>query len=421
MRDPMQSRPKWVFLTVVAVGLLTLARTQQFYGNIYRGWDAQFYYSCAHSLVFDRDVDVTNNLLLTPYPLPFDPDRNGSWKMAPRRSDGGIPSKYPIGMSLLEAPLLGLGHLARQAAEAAGVGVPGTIGYSAIELWCVAVGLIFLFSFGIVVLYRLVAEDFGRPAAVLGVIACWMGTSLFYYSVVFPFMAHAISFVLLVLVMHLTRALLVDVPANRSLALLGLCLAATFLVRPQQIMVAAFLLPSLVRLVRIQPTATWAAGAAIGATAIVAAVAAQVGMNYSQFGKFMLSGYSVGSEGFAWLNPHLTTVLVSASRGLLVFSPVVVMAALGYILFAQSVPGYAWPAVGNAVAQVYLIAAWSSPDQGDAFGARMWSDNAAAVAVGLAVLFHRSSAVVRWIIGGATLTTVCWTTYLMARYIGLVD
>jgi hypothetical protein len=246
-----------------------------------------------------------------------------------------------------------------------------------------------------------------------------MGTSLFYYSVVFPFMAHAISFVLLVLVMQVTRALLVDVPANRLLALLGLCLAATYLVRPQQMLVAAFLLPSLVRVVRIQPTAEWVSGAAIGATAIVAAVAAQVGMNYSQFGKITLSAYAVGGEGFAWLNPHLTTVLVSASRGLLVFSPIVAMAALGYILFARSVPGYAWPALGNAVAQVYLIAAWSSPEQGDAFGARMWSDNAAAVAVGLAVLFHRSPVFVRWVIGGATLATVSWTTYLMARYIGV--
>ena len=260
-------------------------------------------------------------------------------------------------MPLLETPLLGVGHLARQAAEAAGVCVPGAIGYSAIELWCVAVGLIFFFSFGLVVLYRLVAEDLGGPAAVIGIIGCWMGTSLFYYSVVFPFMAHAISFVLLVLVMHVTRALPVDVSANRSLTLLGLCLAAIFLVRPQQMMVAAFLLPNLLRVVRIQPTASWAAGAAIGATTIIAAVAAQVGINYSQFGKFVLSGYSVVGEGFAWLNPDLTTVLVSASRGLLVFSPVVVMAALGYIVFARSVPGYAWPAVGNAVAQVYLIAA----------------------------------------------------------------
>lgn len=57
------SRPKWVFLTVMAVGFFTLARTQQYYGTIYRGWDAQFYYLLAHSLVFDRDVDVTNNLL----------------------------------------------------------------------------------------------------------------------------------------------------------------------------------------------------------------------------------------------------------------------------------------------------------------------------------------------------------------------
>lgn len=416
----MSPRPRWVFVAVMALCVLGLIRTQRYFGHIYHGWDAQFYYSLAHSLLFDRDFDVTNNLSSTPDAKPFDPNRDGSWSEAPRRADGGIPSKYPLGMSLVEIPFLGVGYLLRRAVAFAGWEVPEAVGYSAIELWCVALGIQLLFSFGLVVLYRLVADDYGKPAALLGVFSCWMGTSLFYYSAIFPFMAHAVSFVLLVLVLHATRALTTDGPTNRRLAFLGLLLAATFLVRPQQAVVALFLLPVLVSVIRAHPPAQWAKGACAGAAACVAAVAAQVAFNYSQLGTVTLSGYSAGGEGFSWLAPRLSEVLLSPSRGLLVFSPVVALAARGYFRFARSVPGYVWPAVGNAVAQVYLIAAWSSPDQGDSFGARMWSDNSATVAVGLALSFHRSGSAGRWLLVVAVLLATCWTMYQLARYVGLL-
>ena len=144
---------------------------------------------------------------------------------------------------------------------------------------------------------------------------------------------------------------------------------------------------------------------------------AQVGMNYAQFGTATLSGYAVGGEGFAWLAPRLSTVLFSASRGLLVFSPAVALAAIGLALHARAVPGYVWPHIGNALAQVYLVAAWSSPGQGDAFGCRMLSDNGAVVAFGLALLFGRSPARWKAAVGGAALAAVGWTMLLLGRYV----
>lgn len=364
-------RPKWVFVALVTLNLVGLARTQRYYGHIYHGSDAQFYYSLAHSLFFDLDVDVTNNLAATPYPKPFDPSGDGSWNAAPRRADGGIPSKYPLGLSVVEVPFLAGGHLLRRLVEAAGGDVPGVAGYSAIELWSVAVGLQVLFAVGLTVLYRVVADEYGRPAAALGVLGCWLGTSLFYYSALFPFMAHAASFALLALLLHATRGLTTEGPTNRRLAWLGLLLGSLFLVRPQQVCVAFFLLPIVVAAVRTRPAAVWLAGGCVGVALGLAAVATQLAFNYSQFGVLALSGYASGGEGFSWLNPQVSFVLFDPSRGLLVFSPVVVLATLGYVRFARFVPGYVWPAVGNAVAQVYLIAAWSSPEQGDSFGARM--------------------------------------------------
>jgi hypothetical protein len=414
---PTRLRPGWVFIVVLLLSVLALARTQQYYGTIYHGWDAQFYYSLAHSLVFDRDVDVTNNLQLTPAPKPFDPDGDGSWKDAPRRPDGRIPSKYPIGLSLVEAPFLVLGSLVRQLAAATGLIVPGNTGYSVIELWSVALGLLVLFAYGLAELYQLLATRYGDWGAVLGIMGGWLGTSLCYYSTIFPFMAHALAFVLLVLAMRTTRRLLMPGPINRPLALLGICLAALFLVRPQQILIAGLLLPILARCAWVRSPSEWVVGALFGISVNAAAVAAQVSFNYSQFGTLTLSGYAVGNEGFSWMHPQLSLVLFSSSRGLLMFSPVVVLTLLGFILFPRSIPVYVWPFVGNAVAQLYLIAAWSSPEQGEAFGVRMWSDNAAVVSFGLAVLIHRSRLFARLLVSGATLGTLCWSLLLLVRYV----
>ena len=70
--------PVSLFLLTIAgiflVGVAGLARTERYFGSLLRGWDAQFYYACAHSLVFDRDLDITNNLESTPYAAPFDRD-----------------------------------------------------------------------------------------------------------------------------------------------------------------------------------------------------------------------------------------------------------------------------------------------------------------------------------------------------------
>ena len=413
----MTVRPRWVFVAVVAVSLLALARTQLYYGTLYHGWDAQFYYATARSIVLDGDLDLTNDLLETPAPKSFDPDNDGTFRLLERLPDGRVWSKYPVGMSLVEAPLVAAGRAIRATAGAAGVEVTGRPGYSQLELWTVAVGLVLLFAAGLTELYRLLADEFDPTAAAVGVVGGWAGTSLFFYSAVFPYMSHAVSFALLVAVMRTARDLACGAPANRGVALLGLTLGALFLVRPQQVVIVAFLLPTLLRIARDRPLRSWAPGAAVGFAAGAALVATQLAFNYSQRGVWSLNGYAAGGEGFNFARPDLSIVLFSESRGLLRFSPVVLLAAVGYAMSWRTLPVFAWATGLNLLAQIYLIASWSSPDQGISFGGRMWSDNAAAVGVGLAALMGKLPKEGRWAVAALSCAAVGWTTVLMVRYI----
>src|SRR5688500_2579961 len=96
----------WFALAVWLLGLALLLARYRLTGTLLNGWDAQFYYSAARSLVFARDLDTSTDTTRSPW-VQDD---------LPRRSDGRIVNKYPLGLSLVEAPFLALGHILRRGA-----------------------------------------------------------------------------------------------------------------------------------------------------------------------------------------------------------------------------------------------------------------------------------------------------------------
>jgi hypothetical protein len=398
------------FAVTLLVGATTQWRAQRFFGGVLRGWDAQFYYALALSITIDADVDITNNIEATPYKWPFDRDLDGTFEALPRRSDGRVPSKYPIGLSLIESPFVVVGRSLSALTE------PGRgDGFDPVVLWTVSLGLVAVFAVGTAMLLRLLLESHGVFAAVVGVAAAVLGTSLFYYGAVFTFMTHAVSFTLLVVIMWCSRMLTGSAP-GRAIAALGASTAALFLVRPQQSLIAVFLLPWVAAQLRHHRLSRWLGGAITGVAACGLAAAAGIAFSRSQFGGLALDGYSAGGEGFNWTAPDVATVLVSDTSGLLTFSPVVLLALVGLLAQPARLPPFVWPQVLNALAQVYIVAAWSSPDQGDTFGARMLADNAGVVAVGVSALAGggsgRRAAVAALVAAAAT-----WTTLLLVRYV----
>src|SRR5262249_49104048 len=152
----------------------------------------------ARSLVFDRDLDISNDIVLSSNPGPLDPDGNLSFTNVPRRADGRVINVFPVGMSLVEAPALLVGSGVRALAERTGYRSTAAAGFSSVEIGTVAVWLLALFSLGMHQLYELLAGRATPTWRALAVTAAWLGTSLFYYSAVYPFMAHALAFTLVV-------------------------------------------------------------------------------------------------------------------------------------------------------------------------------------------------------------------------------
>ena len=411
------------------LGVLGLLAGYRYFGDIIRGADADYPYALAHSIVFDRDPDITNNMQMGDNPIYLDPSGDRSFARVPRRPDGGFRNKWPMGLSLVEAPAIAVAHLIRLAVESAGAQVDGPAGYSTLEVLLAGSGLVIVIAAGLALAFHMAARHVGAWPAAVGVAGCWLGTSLFYYTSVQPFWAHGVSFACLVAVMWVSRPLWQDGSVNQALVSLGAVLGLTCLVRPQQALVGFFLLPALLRVVWMKRPRHWLPGAVAGLALCAAALAVQALMNYSQFGVFTLNAYRASGERFVipFSVPQgdlpyvdrLQVVLFDRERGLLVFSPVVALAAAGFLGFWRRIPDYVWPAIGNAVAQVFVIAAWH-PRQGEAFGSRMWTDASVVVVFGVGLLLANLAPRGRRVAAVAVAAAIGWTCYMLARGIGVL-
>jgi hypothetical protein len=402
---------------LILVGLSSLAVTHRQFGTILRGWDAQFYFAQAHSLFLFRNVDLTDSIEQSPWAEDFGPE---GIRNLPRH-DGRVINKYPIGLSLIEGPFLLLGdRLSPYFVKASNT--KRSKGWYASVILTVAVGLFLVSAIGLLVLYWQLKSLYGAPPAVWGLGSCWFGTSLFYYTLVNPFLAHGVAFTLVVLAVCQSEKLY----ANKQYlwwqgGLLGITFGLLFLVRPQQIL----LLPTV--LFVLATRSGWRAAispsvVAVFSTLFLTVCLIQPTFNYISIGHFTFNAYADNGEGFNFLSPDWFTVLFSPSRGLFFFSPIVVLSLLRFIdpeplTFSERV------LLLHGVTQLYLIMCWSSPEQGWSFGARMWCEAAALVAFFVARITYslrqRQSLPLLGLWLSVSLGACLWTTRMMFVYNGL--
>jgi hypothetical protein len=235
----------------VIVGSLSLGKTYKYYGKLLSGWDAQFYYASARSLWISGDIDITDDLPLTADPSPFDRNGDGAPERAPHIGKR-IINKYPVGLSLAELPWVGLGCLLRNLCEALGWTSTAAKGYGVIETNTVAFGLLLYVVGGLTLLRAILVPKTGHLGSSLSVAATWTGTSLFYYSAIFPFMAHGVAFALICAILHrVDKIVMRCVFVWQDWYVLAGVSSALFLIRPQQVLivpiVALSLMPTLRR------------------------------------------------------------------------------------------------------------------------------------------------------------------------------
>jgi hypothetical protein len=106
-------------------------------------------------------------------------------------------------------------------------------------------------------------------------------------------------------------------------------------------------------------------------------------------GNPFVSPYFAGGEHYTFLSPHLLPVLFSPENGLLLYTPLFLIAAIGYVRPWKTYESYRLPSIAVILVSLYLTASWSSWNQGASYSGRMFIALLPLIAFPLANLLQR--------------------------------
>ncbi|HUF48514.1 MAG TPA: hypothetical protein VMM93_11915 [Vicinamibacterales bacterium] len=370
-------------------------------GDAIRG-DAVQYYAYLRSLVFDADLHFANE-----YERFYAED--SVWRTE-RTPTGRPPNMMSIGPALLWLPVFALATGLAWLASAAGIASPPD-GYGlGLQVTAGLCGIAYA-TVGSYCCFRAAALRFPREAALWATLVAWLASPALYYTVVSPAYSHATTIFTMGVFVWAWMSGLGRVGARRFL-LLGALAGLAALVRWQDAIVV--LLPA-VELLRgvIGRVTTPARAAGLGlclAAGFAIGVSPQLIAWHAIYGSYVT--VPQGSGFMQWTDPAIWAVLFSSRRGLFVWTPAVLLAAVGlvWVWRRDRLAGAGLTAV-LAVA-IYVNAAVADWWAGEAFGARRFISMTPIFAVGLAALGAR--------VGGRRPGTVAVTTIALVAYNGLL-
>jgi len=308
--------------------------------------DGAYYFSWLHSIFIDRDINFSNEYIRFNLTQAF-------------TSYGTPMNKYAIGPSLLWAPFyLWTHNLVRQD------------GYTFPYQFIIGLVTVLYVITGLILLYRLLCTFTKPTIAAVTTILIAVSTNLLFYGMIDPVNSHGLSFFAAVLFLTF---LVQDQPFG-----IGIALGLLALIRPQDAIYGLLLIPYLNRK-NVFPIFI----------SFLLLFSHQLLVWYAFTGNPFISPYFAGGEHYTFLTPHIIPVLFSPENGLLLYSPIFIIACIGFFHAWKKYNSYRYIAFGVLLLSVYLIASWSTWNQGASYSGRMFVGMLPLLAFPLASLLER--------------------------------
>jgi hypothetical protein len=354
-------------------------------------WDAAFYYAYSRSLVFDLDLDIENDLILS-Y-LTTAPDFAARRLDQERTVTGRIVLPFAIGSSLLWVPWLfilritaGLTHFF--------LGYPATLtGYEWVFLGGVATLSMFMGWLAFWIAFRLARQEFGQSAAFTATLTLMFTTPLLFYQFRDPFYSHTASAFISTLCVYVWWRGHDKLPSLSAAVLLGVLIGLAALVRWQHLLymvlplaaVAGWWL-SLPHRERHKQGLRPILYLSIVALATLALFSIQLVLWRIFYGSWIT--VPQGSAFMEWTAPYLRPTLMSTYKGLFTWMPVALPAVVGLILLAWRRPRLAIPLLIVLLLEIYVNSSTRDWFGGGGFGPRRFTGQLALFTIGYACLLH---------------------------------
>ncbi|MFI5207320.1 MAG: ArnT family glycosyltransferase, partial [Gemmatimonadales bacterium] len=369
---------RWLLLAVFA-GCVALQAVRYGVTRSLVAGDSAWYYSTARSLLIDHDLDLSDEYRHFANDVsPFTGNRRILIEAEADPLTGRISNGFAIGTSLAILPFMAVAHL-----------IWHGDGYGAPYQLAAGIGSALYVFAGILLLYALGRRRFGAERALLASLTVWLATPLVYYMTIEPLMSHAVSMFAVTAFLSLWVVSRDGGWSPLRWALLGLLGGFAAIVRYQDALFCAIpMIDAVASGSVLRKPARAAVSMACFAICIALVVSVQLYVDSYYYGSPWTTGYPALS-GFNWLAPAWGRVLFSLHNGLFTFAPVTVLALVGLFGYTRDSRLAGGLLFAAFLVQVYVAAAWVSPDQGATFGNRILLNCTPIFAIGLMRFLER--------------------------------
>ncbi len=339
------------------------------------GWDVKSYYAYLPALIIERDAKLD---FIETKPEKY---RDKMWpEIAP---NGNKVIMTTMGLSMLYFPFFAAAHVVALITNL------DAHGYSGIYVMALLMSSLFYLILGFILLRNLLRKFFSEIVTGITLLLTFFATNLHWYSQFEATMSHSYNFALFAIFLWLT-----DRWHNKSnlkySILTGLCIGFITLIRPTNAIIAlVFVFYNIVNIKQIIPKFKLFLKN-YKYILIIAAMAFAVIIPQLIYWKYVTGNwffYSYGNKGnFFFKNPQIYNGLFSYRKGWLVYTPVMILALIGFIfLFTkEELKKFALAFTTFIIINIYVIFSWWSWWYGGGLGMRSMIDSYALLTIPMA-------------------------------------
>lgn len=333
-------------------------------------------------------------------------DENGAPRPSFRTATGHLDNHFTVGPAMLWAPFLLTAHVGVLLARAMGSHVTAD-GFSAPYRFAMAFGTALYGFLGLLLANRLASKYVDERWAFLATISIWWSSSLPVYMYFNPSWSHAHSAFTVALFFWYWRetrdqrgtrqwcvlAVIAGLMLNVYYA--NVTILTVLVVEAGRQYVAAFRNASSRDAQRdVATVKRLFVNHLLFAVIVIFCLLPTFISRYVIYGSPLESGY-IPLKDWSWGSPYFLAVLFSSNHGLLLWTPVVVLAIAGLVVFWWREPHAGAPIVAAVLAFYVLIACYPDWDGISSYGNRFFISLTAPFILGLSVLLDRAAELFR--------------------------
>ncbi len=373
------------------IGLAWLVQWALLFWDVNPTWDAAFYYAYAHSIVFDHDLRIENNLQLS-YSTAS-PDFANKRLDEVRTETGRVVTPFPIGSALIWLPWLAILRLIAGTGQQIGLFSAQFTGYEWFFTMSVAALSALLGWLAFWLGYLISREEVGRFSSLAATVTLLFTTPLVYYQSREPLYAHATAAFTIALVVFVWWRSYQQPPVYRQGVLLGGLIGLAALVRSQHLVFWILPVISVIWWWFTLPDDERRAGwlrpiiyLGLVGLASLAVFSIQMVHWYLLFNSWITVPY--GPLYMDWLHPQWGPLLFSTFRGVLTWMPVAFLSLLGLLILGRRKPRLVIPLLSVLLLMTYVNSAVRDWFGGGGYGPRRYAGVLVIFILGYAALLR---------------------------------